>query len=60
MNNYKHLIVYSGKTEIAYWNERIEEIKKYTREQAIEELIRARKLQEKINAITVYINKLSK
>lgn len=60
MNNYKHLIVYRGKTEIAYWNECIGEIKKYTREQAIEELIKAKKLQEKINAITAYINKLGK
>lgn len=60
LNNYKHLIVYRGKTEIAYWNGYIEEIRHYSREQAIEELIKAKKLQEKINAISMYINKLSK
>lgn len=51
-------MVYRGQTEIAYWNRRIEEIRKYTREQAIEELIKAKKLQEKINAIEAYISKL--
>lgn len=60
LNNYKHLIVYRGRTEIAYWNECIGEIQNYTREKAIEELIKAKKLQEKISAITAYINKLSK
>lgn len=60
LNNYKHLIVYRGKTEIAYWNAYIDEIRKYTREKAIEELIKAKKLQEKINAISSYINKLSR
>ena len=60
LNQYKHLIVYRGKTEIAYWNGCIDEIKKYTREKAIEELIKAKKLQEKINAISSYISKLSR
>lgn len=60
LNDYKHLIIYRGKTEIAYWNGYIDEIKKYTREKAIEELIKAKKLQEKINAISSYINKLSR
>lgn len=60
LNKYKHLIVYRGKTEIAYWNGCIDEIKNYTKEKAIEELIKAKKLQEKINAISSYINKLSR
>lgn len=60
LNKYKRLIVYRGKTEIAYWNGCIEEIKKYTKERAIEELIKAKKLQEKINAISLYIDKLSR
>jgi len=60
LNKYKHLIVYRGKTEIAYWNGCIDEIKKYTKEKAIEELIKAKKLQEKINVISSYIGKLSK
>ena len=60
LKTYKHLIVYRGEIEIEYWNGYIEEIKKYTKEKAIEELIKAKKLQEKINAITAYINKLSR
>lgn len=60
LNNYKHFIVYRGKTEIEYWNHYIDEIRNYTKEQAIEELIKAKKLQEKINAITIYISKLNK
>lgn len=60
LNKYKRLIVYRGKTEIAYWNSCIEEIELYTREQAINELIKAKKLKEKITAISVYINKLDR
>lgn len=45
---------------IAYWTGCIEEIKKYTKEKAIEELIKAKKLQEKINVITQYIDKLNR
>lgn len=60
LNKYKRIIVYRGKTEIAYWNECMEEIKKYTKEKAIEELIKAKKLQEKINVISSYIDKLSR
>ena len=60
LNSYKHLIIYRAKTEIMYWNQCIEEIQKYTREKAIEELIKAKKLHEKINAINSYINKLCK
>ena len=36
LNDYKRLIMYRGKTEIAYWTGCIEEIKKYTKEKAIE------------------------
>lgn len=57
---YKRLIVYRGKTEIEYWNGYIDEIKKYTKEKAIEELIKAKKLQEKINVISLYIERLSR
>lgn len=60
LNKYKHLMVHRGQTEIAYWNKCIEEIRKFTREQAIEELIKAKKLQEKINAIEAYIGKLNR
>lgn len=58
--DYKRLIIYRGRVEIDYWNACIEEIEKYTREKAIEELIKAKKLQEKINVISTYINKLSR
>ena len=58
--NQKDLMVHRGQTEIAYWNKCIEEIRKFTREQAIEELIKAKKLQEKINAIEAYIGKLNR
>lgn len=60
LSKYKKLIVYRGRTEIAYWNNCIDEIKKYTKEKAIEELIKAKKLQEKINVISQYIDKLSR
>ena len=45
---------------MAYWNGCIDEIKKYSKEKAIQELIKAKKLQEKINAISQYIEKLSR
>lgn len=60
LQSYKNLIIQRGKTEIAYWNKYVKTIKKYTREQAIDELIKAKKLQEKINAINAYVDKLSK
>lgn len=60
LNDYKRLIVYRGKTEIAYWNGLIKAIQNYSREEAIEELIKAKKLQEKINAISAYVDKLSR
>lgn len=58
--NYKSLIMYRGKIEIAYWQLKIEEIKKYTREEAINELIKTKKLQEKISTISNYIEKLER
>lgn len=60
LNRYKNLIVHSGKTEIDYLNGCIDEIKGYTKDKAIEELIKAKKLQEKINSISLYIDKLSR
>lgn len=60
LDEYKKLIICRGKTEIAYWTGCIEEIKKYTKEKAIEELIKTMKLQEKINVITQYIDKLNR
>lgn len=57
---YKNHIVYRGKIEIEFWNNCIEKIEKFTREEAIEELIKAKKLHEKIGAINSYVIKLSR
>lgn len=60
LNEYKNIIVNRGEFEIEYWNECITDIRKYTREEAIEELIRAKKLYEKISVIRAYVEKLKK
>lgn len=60
LHSYKHLIINRGEVEIEYWNGCIDKIRKYSRERAIQELIKAKKLQEKINVIAAYINKLSR
>lgn len=60
LHSYKHLIINRGEVEIEYWNGCIDKIRKYSREKAIQELIKAKKLQEKINVIAAYINKLSR
>lgn len=60
LDKYKSLISNRGKEEIMYWNGCIEEIHGYTKEKAIEELIRAKKIYEKINAISSYVKKLNK
>lgn len=60
LNDYKIQIMHRGTIEIEYWKGYIEEIKKYSKEKAIEELIKAKKLQEKINVISQYIEKLNR
>lgn len=60
LNGYKKSILDRGKIEIAYWTDYIEEIREYSREKAVEELIKAKKLREKINAISQYIEKLNR
>lgn len=60
LNEYKNTIVNRGEFEIEYWNDCIADIRKYTREEAIEELIKAKKLHEKISVIRAYIEKLKK
>lgn len=57
---YKSLIVDRGKREIEHWNNYIAQIREYSREEAIEELIKAKKLNEKITVISTYIEKLKK
>ncbi len=55
---YRRFIVYRGKIEISFWEKKIQEINGYTREKAIEELILAKKLNEKIGAIRSYMGKV--
>lgn len=57
-NSFKKNIIDRGESEIKYWENEIDVIKEYTREQAIEMLITSLKLNEKINAINCFINQL--
>jgi len=58
LEKYKSYLIIRGKTEIEYWNRQIDRIRQYSREEAIDELIRAHKLNEKIKVILSYITKL--
>lgn len=60
LEEYKNIIVRRGEFEIEFWNDCISEIRKYTREEAIEELIKAKKLYEKISVINTYVERLRK
>lgn len=51
-------IISRGEAEIDFWRTRILEIKKYSKEQAIGELLTALKLNEKISAIKKFIETL--
>jgi type II restriction enzyme len=55
---YRNNIIARGEIEIKYWNDKITEIKQYTREKAIEELLLSLKLSEKISSIRKYIDSL--
>jgi type II restriction enzyme len=55
---YRANIITRGEAEINYWKDRVNEIKLYTRERAIEELLSSLKLNEKISSIKKYINSL--
>lgn len=58
LKKYKTFIIYRGKVEIEFWERKVDEIRTYSREKAIEELIAAKKLNEKISVIKGYLNKL--
>lgn len=58
LRKYKSFLIVRGKIEINYWKNQIEIIKGYSHEQAIKELIMAKKLNEKIAVISNYIEKL--
>ncbi|MDR1096167.1 MAG: HindIII family type II restriction endonuclease [Spirochaetaceae bacterium] len=53
---HKTNIIARGETEIKYWEDKIIEIKQYTREKAISELLSSLKLNEKISSIKKYIS----
>ena len=55
---YRTNIITRGEVEIKYWEDKIQEISRYTREQAIEELLTSLKLNEKISSIRKYIDSL--
>lgn len=58
LNECRSSIIGRGESEIEFWKNKIIEIEKYSREQAILELVSALKLKEKIYAIDKYINSL--
>ncbi|MDR2761773.1 MAG: HindIII family type II restriction endonuclease [Planctomycetaceae bacterium] len=53
---YKTNTITRGEIEIKYWETKITEIKQYTKNQAIKELLSSLKLNEKISSIKKYIN----
>lgn len=58
LNEQKLVIVKRGSFELAYCENKIEKIKSYTYEQAISELIKETKLEEKISVINSYLSSL--
>lgn len=56
----KAATVARAQTEIKFWTEHVKQIEQYTREQAISELISARRVHEKTAAISKYIKQLPK
>ncbi len=58
LNECKSDIIQRSKNEISYLNSEIEKISSYTKEQAIDELIKSKKLREKISVIKAYKNSL--
>jgi type II restriction enzyme len=55
---YRTNIIMRGEVEIKYWEDKVNEIKRYTRERAIRELLSSLKLSEKITSIKKYIDSL--
>lgn len=58
LNQCKLSIIARGSTEITYCENKIERIKNLTKEEAINELIKETKLEEKINVINSFISSL--
>ncbi|MCG6553778.1 MAG: HindIII family type II restriction endonuclease, partial [Candidatus Magnetominusculus sp. LBB02] len=58
LHDSKQIVISRGTNEIEYWKSIITQINKYSKEQAINELLWAMKVNEKISAITRYIKRL--
>ena len=58
LNESRDSIIARGYQEIEFWTTKIEEIKTYSKDQAIAELITAMKLNEKISSIKKFINSI--
>lgn len=58
LENQKRAILNRGIEEINFWRREIETIKQYSREKAIEELIKAKKINAKIENIEKFIRGL--
>lgn len=56
----KNATITRAESEIDFWSRHVEEVQKYTREQAIAELISALKVHEKIKAIRKFVKQLPK
>lgn len=60
MSECRKELINQCKVEMQYWKSEIQRIKSYSHEQAIDELINAMKLQQKIDTINQYIARLQK
>lgn len=56
----KNATIFRAESEIEFWTQHVEEVQKYTREQAIAELISALKVHEKIASIRKFVKQLPK
>lgn len=54
----RNVTISRGEEEISYWQTEMERIRRFSKEQAIRELIKSMKINEKIAAIRRYINSL--
>ncbi len=57
-HNYTKSSIARCKNEVKYWKREKETVQGYTKEQAVAELIEAKKINEKINTIVTYERKL--
>ena len=58
LNAQAAVVIERGEREKLFWKEEIAQIQEYTKEQAISELIKAKKIREKISQIEAYVRGL--